>query len=71
MKTYLKRWEAVAEIELREIQNSTIEQRWHRLNAIIGMAIGLGLKPSDDDELEVYQRWAKLKEKATNQNPVA
>ena len=69
MKAYLRRWDAVAEIERQELITATIEQRWRQLNAIMGMAIGLGLGQADHDELEVFQRWAKLKEKATDRHP--
>ncbi len=65
MKAFLARWEAVTEIEQQELISMTIEQRWQQLNAIMGIALGLGLHKSGDDELEVYQRWVKLKEKAS------
>ena len=69
MKAYRARWQAVAEIELQELRSTSIELRWQQLNAVIGLAIGLGIMKTDDSEGEVYQRWAKLKDKATNQRP--
>ena len=65
LKAYLARWHAVEEVERQEIQSATTELRWQQLNAVIRMAIGLGVYESNKDETEVFQRWAKLK----NQNP--
>lgn len=71
LKSYLARWQAVDEIERQELQNATLELRWQQLNAIIGMAIGLNIyKSRGENEVEVIQRWLKLKEKATNQHPM-
>jgi len=67
MKAYRSRWQAVAEIELQELRSTSIELRWQQLNAVIGLAIGLGIMKIDESEGEVYQRWAKLKDKAANQ----
>ena len=69
MKNYLSRWQAVAEIESQEQLTSSIELRWQRLNAIVGIAIGLGINNPIKDETEVFERWAKLKEAADHQNP--
>jgi hypothetical protein len=69
LKTYLARWQAVEEIERQELQNATLELRWQQLNAIIGLAIELDIYESrGEDEVEVIQRWVKLKERATNQH---
>jgi hypothetical protein len=65
---YQERWRAVAEIELEELRKTSIETKWQRLNSIIGLAIRLGIFKADPSEAEVYQRWAKLKEKATVQS---
>ncbi len=64
LKAYRAHWQAVAEIERQELQTATLELRWQQLNAVIGMAMGLGIYEPVEDESEVYQRWAKLKEKA-------
>ncbi len=69
MKIYLSRWQAVAEIERQEQLASSVELRWQRLNAVIGIAIGLGINNPIKDETEVFERWAKLKEAAARQNP--
>jgi hypothetical protein len=65
LKAYCARWRAVDEIERQELKNATLELRWQQLNAVIGMAIGLGIYQSAGDDIEVIHRWAKLKEKAT------
>lgn len=58
------RWKAVEEIEREELRASTIKQNWRKLNAIMIRARLLGLSHKDDDgEMEVFLRWAKLKEK--------
>lgn len=63
LKEYRARWEAVAEIEKQEQQNTTVEQRWRKFIGIMRMARELGLKKSENNaELEVVrQRWRKLK----------
>jgi hypothetical protein len=66
LKAYRARWQAVEEIERQELLNATLELRWQQLNAVIGMAIGLGIYQSTGDDIEVIQRWAKLKERATS-----
>ncbi|MCC6568377.1 MAG: hypothetical protein IT315_03990 [Anaerolineales bacterium] len=58
------RWKAVEEIERQELRASTIQQNWKKLNEIMIRAKLLGLSRNDDDgEMEVFLRWAKLKEK--------
>jgi hypothetical protein len=58
------RWKAVEEIERQELRASTVRQNWQKLNAIMLRAQRLGLSRNDDDnEMEVFVRWAKLKEK--------
>lgn len=61
-RAYIDRWKAVAEIEQRELQAATIQEKWRQLNAIKRLADGLGITREDDDgKMEVYLRWAKLK----------
>ncbi len=62
LKAYLARWQAVEEVERQELQTATLELRWQQLNAAIGMAIGLGIYETTEDESEVFQRWAILKD---------
>lgn len=71
LKAYRARWQAVEEIERQELQNATLELRWRQLNAVIGLAIGLGIYQPVEDDIEVFQRWAKLKENAASQRPAA
>jgi hypothetical protein len=71
LKAYRARWQAVEEIERQELQNATLELRWQQLNAVIGLAIGLGIYQPVEDDIEVFQRWAKLKENAASQRPAA
>jgi len=43
------------------------DEHWRKLNAIVRFAIETGMKRDDDDgEMEVFQRWAKLKDKYEN-----
>jgi hypothetical protein len=69
LKAYRARWQAVEEIERQELQNATLDMRWRQLNAVIGLAIGLGIYQPVEDDIEVIQRWAKLKENAASQRP--
>ena len=69
LKAYRARWQAVEEIERQELQNATLDLRWRQLNAVIGLAIGLGIYQPVEDDIEVIQRWAKLKENAVSQRP--
>ncbi len=56
------RWKAVEEIERQELRAMSLDEHWQKLNAIVRFAIETGMKRSDDDgEMEVFQRWAKLK----------
>ena len=66
---YQARWKAVEEIQTEERKSASLELRWQQLNAAYGMAKGLGLLRPDLSEMEVFERWAKLKEKATSQSP--
>ncbi|MDZ7399384.1 MAG: hypothetical protein ONB37_04375 [candidate division KSB1 bacterium] len=63
VKEFRDQWQAVAAIEAEEQLNASIELRWQQLNSILRMAIGLGLPLNDsiEDDLVVYQRWAKLR----------
>jgi hypothetical protein len=57
------RWKAVEEIEQEELRASTAKQNWQKLNAIMLRAKRLNLlRGHDDNEMEVFLRWAKLKE---------
>jgi hypothetical protein len=63
MKEFRERWQAVAAIEAQEQRAASVALRWQQTNAILRLAIGLGLpltEPDEEDEV-VRQRWAKLK----------
>jgi hypothetical protein len=69
LKAYRARWEAVEEIERKELQSASMELRWQQLNSLYLLAIGLGIDEPEKDEIKVFQRWAKLKERAASQLP--
>lgn len=57
------RWKAVEEIEREELRAMSLDEHWRKLNAIVRFAIESGMKRDDDaGEMEIFQRWAKLKE---------
>ncbi len=63
-RQFRDRWQAVAEVEATERRRATVEGRWRQLNAIMKMALDLGLDltaQSEDDHV-VWERWARLKE---------
>ncbi len=62
---YKERWDAVAMIDREELRKTSIEKKWQQLNSIIRLAAGLGLLKPDPSEEEMYERWARLKEKAS------
>ena len=63
LKEFRERWQAVAAIEVEEQRMASIALRWKQTNAILRLAIGLGLPLTEPDAEEevVRQRWAKLK----------
>jgi len=64
LRQYRKRWEAVAAVEAAERRAATPEERWQQLNAIVRLALALGLPlEQDPEEIVVWQRWARLKER--------
>lgn len=63
IRFYKERWKAVEEIERQELRIASMETRWQQINAIWRLAKGLGLSfEPDESEIEVFARWAKLKE---------
>jgi hypothetical protein len=69
LKAHQTRWDTVEAVVEKERRSAPIELRWRQLNAAYAMAIGLGLSRQDSDEIEVFKRWAKLKEKAASRQP--
>jgi hypothetical protein len=64
VRLYRERWKAVEEVERQELRALTPLQNWKKLTAIMLRAQRLNLsRGNDDNEMEVFQRWAKLKEK--------
>jgi LPS O-antigen subunit length determinant protein (WzzB/FepE family) len=67
LRAYQARWNAVEAIQREERLSAPLELRWQQLNAAYGIAKGLGLLRPDPSEAGVFERWAKLKEKAASQ----
>jgi hypothetical protein len=62
IKFYRDRWKAVEEIERQELRAMSIEKHWKQINNLIRFALEHGLTRGDDDgEMEVFQRWTKLR----------
>lgn len=62
IKMYRERWKAVEEIERLELRALPIEKHWKQINTLIRFALENGLtRGNDDNEMEVFSRWAKLK----------
>ncbi len=58
------RWKEVEEIQRQELRAATIQENWVKLNQIMLLARRLNLaRGNDDNEMEVFLKWAKLKEK--------
>lgn len=63
VRLFRERWKAVEEVEREELRRMPIEEHWRRLNAIVRFAIEVESDLDDDDgEMEVFERWAKLKQ---------
>jgi hypothetical protein len=58
IREYRERWQAVAAVELEEQRAASVALRWQQLNAIVRMAVDLGLplKESDKEETIVWQQ---------------
>ena len=67
---FRNRWQEVEEIQQKEARRATFELRWRKLNAVFGMGQGLKLAADHLDEMQVYQRWAKLKERLTQSSKI-
>ncbi len=62
VRAYVKRWEAVAEIEQRELQETSVAEKWWQLDAIKQRAARLGITQENGaEEMEIFLLWAKLK----------
>jgi hypothetical protein len=60
---YRNRWRAVEAVEHEERRTASVAPRWQQTHAIFRLAMVIGLLPntSDDQDQEVYRRWAALK----------
>ena len=67
LQAYQTRWAEVDAVIAEERRTASLELRWRQLNAAYAMAIGFGLRQEDPSESRVFERWAKLKEKAASQ----
>ena len=63
IKFYRNRWKVIEEFELEELRALSTETRLQQMNTIwrLGLGLGFSFEP-DQSEMEVFARWAKLKE---------
>ncbi|MCE7985220.1 MAG: hypothetical protein DYG89_28950 [Caldilinea sp. CFX5] len=63
LQAYQKRWQSVAEVEVKEQQQMSPALRWQKLNSLLRMAVGLGLlHRNSDTQIEIVrQRWNRLR----------
>ena len=63
-REFRERWQAVEAVEVEEQRAASIALRWQQMNAILRLAMGLGLPLTKEDNTEieaVRRRWALLK----------
>jgi hypothetical protein len=68
LKAYQARWAEVEAVVTEERRTAPLDLRWRQLNTAYAMAKGLGLLQEDPSEAGVFERWAKLKDKAASQS---
>lgn len=68
LAAYRARWAAVEAFHQDELRTATMELRWRQLNAAYGLARALGILRPDPSEAEVWEKWAKIKEKMASQS---
>ena len=61
IRFYVERWKEVEEVERAELRSTTVLGNWRQLNAIRRRAMRLKLARRGDDEMAVFERWAKIK----------
>ncbi len=63
VREFRERWQAVAAAHAEEQRASSVDLRWRQLNAVLRLAMGLGIAlPEFDEEDEIVrQRWTRLK----------
>jgi len=63
MRIYKARWEALDAVRNEELKAATYEDRWLKLNYAYGLGKALGFKQDQTSEMEIYLRWAKIKDR--------
>jgi len=63
MRIYKARWEALDAVRNEELKAATYEDRWLKLNFAYGLGKALGFKQDQTSEMEIYLRWAKIKDR--------
>ncbi|MGQ9586013.1 MAG: hypothetical protein ACUVXG_11510 [Anaerolineae bacterium] len=60
---FRERWQAIADIEAEEQRMATLSLCWQQMNAILRLAMDLGLPPAQPSEKVeiVRQQWNRLK----------
>jgi hypothetical protein len=66
LRAYKARWTEVEAVIAKERRSASLELRWRQLNAAFEMGKMLGLEREDPSEMEVIERWVKIKEKIAN-----
>ena len=62
IRLYKERWKAFEEVDRQELLTMSLEEHWHKLNAIVRFAIEAGIKKDKNEgEMKVIRRWEKLK----------
>ena len=61
---YKKRWQIVAQKEEAERKNTTVAERWRKVNALLRMAAALDLQTHHNESpYEItYQNWNRLRD---------
>jgi len=63
MRSYKARWEAVNAVRRAELRAASYEDRWLKLNFAYGLGKALGFTQDEASEMEVYLKWAKIKDR--------
>jgi hypothetical protein len=66
---YKARWAEVDAVISEERRNASMELRWRQFNSAFCLSRGLGINGEDSSEIKVFERWARIKEKAEQQIP--
>ena len=71
IREYQARWTVLEAFIAEERRTASPEIRWQQLNTAYAIAKGLAMLNEDVSEVEVFERWAKIKEKAAGHSPQA